>query len=76
MAALIAPALMLAYALKAAVGGFAGGSPARGQDAEGERHPLAWWWVAGVALASIALGVTGGAWAHRVFDIARSLTGG
>jgi len=75
-AALIAPALMLAYALKAAVVGFAGGPSASAGEVGADRCPPAWWWVVGVVLASVALGVTGGAWAHQVFEIARSLTGG
>jgi multicomponent Na+:H+ antiporter subunit A len=71
VAALIAPALILAYGVKVAIARFG-----RPRTANRQSQPGRWGLVGAVVLASLVFGVTQSLWWPHLFKIARALSGG
>ena len=71
LAALIAPALVAVFAVRAAAMGFAGPRPAAPRE-PGWRM----WWAFGVILLALVLGIAPHLWMPYVLDMARGLMGG
>lgn len=72
LAALIAPALILAHGAKAVIMGI--GSPARAPRANGERWR--WWWTAAATLVSLVLGLGSSLWWPYLLSLARGMIEG
>ena len=71
LAALIAPALIVAYGVKAALRGFA----QTGASQRQRRQDPRWWLVTAVVIASLMLGIAQSAWYPYLLKIARALSG-
>jgi len=72
LAALIAPALLVAYGVKVLMATSTRPGP---RSVEGARGRL-WWWMGGVVAISLALGVGSEVWTRPLLMIARRLIGG